>query len=73
MVKEKRTKKELETTILGCCIARNLDVQRVIVWPSQTFGWYAGFAAAPALMVPYRASFERIVAELRQDFDLGEQ
>ena len=55
MVKEKRTKKELETTILACCIARDLDVQRVVVWPIKTFGWYAGFAAAPRLLVPYRA------------------
>ena len=39
MVKEKRTKKELETTTLACCIARDLDVQRVVVWPTKTFGW----------------------------------
>lgn len=38
MVKEKRTKKELETTTLACCIARDLDVQRVVVWPTKTFG-----------------------------------
>jgi hypothetical protein len=72
MVKEKRTKTELETTILGYCIARNLDVQRVVVWPSKTNGWDAGFAAASVLLVPYRAGFERIVADLRKDFDLGE-
>jgi hypothetical protein len=73
MVKDKRTKTELETTILGCCIARNLDVQRVVVWPSKTNGWDASFAASSALLAPYRLGFERIVAELRKDFDLGEQ
>jgi hypothetical protein len=52
MVKEKRTKKDLETTILACCIARDLDVQRVVVWPTKTFGWYAGFAAAPRPPLP---------------------
>jgi hypothetical protein len=74
MVKEKRTKKELETTILACCIARDLDVQRVVVWPTKTFGWYwyAGYAAAPALLVPYRKTFERIVAEWQEVFDLAE-
>jgi hypothetical protein len=73
MVKEKRTKNELETTILACCIARDLDVQRVVVWPTKAFGWYAGFAAAPRLLVPYRARFERIVAEWQEVFDLAEQ
>jgi hypothetical protein len=73
MVKEKRTKKELETTILACCIARDLDVQRVVVWPTRTFSWHAGFAAAPGLLVPYRARFDRIVAEWQEVFDLAEQ
>jgi hypothetical protein len=73
MVKEKKTKNELETTLLACCIARYLDVQRVVVWPTKTFGWYAGYAAAPALLVPYRAGFERIVAEWQGVFDLAEQ
>jgi hypothetical protein len=41
MVEEKRTNKELETTMLGCCIARDLDVERVIVWPSGRDGWDA--------------------------------
>jgi hypothetical protein len=41
MVKEKRSKNELETTILACCIARDLDVQRVVVWPTKALGWYA--------------------------------
>jgi hypothetical protein len=44
MVKEKRTNKELETTILGCCIARDLDVERVIVWRS---GGMAGTQPIP--------------------------
>ena len=73
MVKEKRTKKELETTILACCIACDLDVQRVVVWPTKTFSWYAGFAAEPRLLVPYRPRFERIVAEWQEVFDLAEQ
>ncbi len=68
-----RQEPELETTILGFCIGRNLNVQRVVVWPSKTYGWNAGFAAAPALTVPYGARFQRIVAELREDFDLDEQ
>jgi hypothetical protein len=70
MVKEKRTNKELETTILGCCIARDLDVERVIVWPSGRDGWDATYTAAPALMVLYRTRFERIVTDLQKDFDL---
>ena len=53
MVKEKRTKKELETTILASCIARDLDVQRVV---TKTFSWYAGFAAAPRLLVSHRGN-----------------
>ena len=69
----KRTKKELETTILACCIARDLDVQRVVVLPTKTFGWHAGFVATPRLLVSYRASFERIVAEWQEVFDLAEQ
>lgn len=73
MVKEKRTKSELETTILACCIACDLDVQRVVVWPTHKFGWYVGFAAAPRLLGPYRARFERIVAEWQEVFDLAEQ
>jgi hypothetical protein len=73
MVKEKRSKNELETTILACCIARDLDVQRVVVWPTKALGWYAGFAAVPQLLVPYRARFERIVAEWQEVFDLAEQ
>jgi hypothetical protein len=35
MVKEKRTKKELETSIPACCIARDLDVRRVVVWANR--------------------------------------
>jgi hypothetical protein len=70
MAKEKKTSKEIAATILACCIARNLDIQSVTVWPSEAYGWDASFAAAPALLVPDVTRFEGIVLELRTIFEL---
>jgi hypothetical protein len=71
MTKEKMTSTEIAAAILGCCIARNLNVRRVVIWPSLTFGWDATFDADPALIAPYMAKFENIVREFREMFDLA--
>jgi hypothetical protein len=70
MNKEKMTRKELATTILSYCIARNLDIESVMVWPSQAFGWDASFVADPALFFPYMTRFDNLLIELRAAFDL---
>jgi hypothetical protein len=70
MNKEKMTGKEITATILSCCIARNLDVRRITVWPSEANGWDASFLADVTSISPYMARFERFVFELRAMFDL---
>jgi hypothetical protein len=70
MNKEKVTGKEIAATILAYCIARNLDIRRVTVWPSEVNGWDASFLADLTSISPYIARFERIVFELRPMFDL---
>jgi hypothetical protein len=74
MTKEKMTRKELAATILSYCIARNLDIRSVMVWPSQAFGWDASFVAAdPALFFAYMTSFDNLLIELRATFDLVDE
>jgi hypothetical protein len=73
MNKEKMTGKEIAAAILACCIAGNLDIQRVTVWPSEANGWDASFLADLASISPYIARFERIVFELRAMFDLTDE
>jgi hypothetical protein len=70
MPKEKTTSKEIAAAILSCCIAHNLNIRRVMIWPSLTFGWDATFDADPAQISPYMARFENIVREFREMFDL---
>jgi hypothetical protein len=70
MSKEKMTAKEIAATILSCCIARNLDIRRVTVWPSEAYGWDAAFLAEFKSISTYMDRFERIVFELRAMFDL---
>lgn len=70
MNKEKMTAKEIAATILSCCIARNLDIRRVTVWPNEAYGWDASFLAEFTSISPYMARFESIVFELRAMFDL---
>jgi hypothetical protein len=69
MKKEKMTAKEIAATILAYCIAHNLDIRRVTVWPSGANGWDACFLADFTSISPYMARFERIVFELRAMFD----
>ena len=71
MTKEKMTSKEIAAAILSCCIAHNLDVRRVMIWPNPTFGWDAAFEADSALRASYMAKFENIVREFRATFDLA--
>jgi hypothetical protein len=68
--KENMTSKEIAAAILTCCIAHNLNIRRVMIWPSLSFGWDATFDADPALISPYMAKFENIVREFREMFDL---
>ena len=70
MNKEKMTGKEIAATIRSCCIARNPDIRRVTVWPSEANGWDASFLADLTSISPCIARFERIVFELRAMFDL---
>jgi hypothetical protein len=70
MNKEKMTGKAIAATILSCCIARNLDIRRVTVWPSEADGWDASFLADLTSISPYIARFESIVFELRAMCDL---
>ena len=70
MTKEKKTGKEIAAAILAYCIASNLDIQRVTVWPSEADGWDASFLADLTSISPYIARFESIVFELRAMFDL---
>jgi hypothetical protein len=70
MSKEKLTAKEIAATILSYCIARNLDIQSVVVWPSQMFGWDASFVADSSLYFPYMTRFNNVMIELRAMFDL---
>ena len=73
MNKAKMTGKEIAATILSCCIARNLDIRRVTVWPSKANGWDASFLADLTSISPYVARFERIVFELRAMVDLNDE
>jgi hypothetical protein len=73
MNKEKMTNKQLAATILSYCIARNLDIRSVMVWPCLTLGWDAAFVAAPAHYFSYMARFDSIVIELRTMFDLADE
>jgi hypothetical protein len=70
MTKEKKTSKEIAATILACCIACNLDIRRVTVWPTAANGWDASFLADLTSISPYISRFERIVFDLRAMFDL---
>jgi hypothetical protein len=70
MPKEKITSKEIAAAILCCCIAHNLDVRRVMIWPSPTFGWDAAFDADSGLRAHYMGTFENIVREFRETFEL---
>jgi hypothetical protein len=70
MTKEKKTSKEIAAAILAYCIACNLDVRKVTVWPSEANGWDASFLADLTSISPYIARFESIVFELRAMFDL---
>jgi hypothetical protein len=72
MAKEKKTRKEIATLILGRCIERNLRVRRVTVLPSDLHGWVASFAADPNLVMIYTSRFENIVEALRETFELAE-
>ena len=73
MNKEKMTTREISATVLSFCIARNLDIQSVAVWPSRTLGWDASFVADPALFYLYMTRFENIVIELRATLDLANE
>lgn len=73
MNKEKMTSREIAATILSICVARNLDIERVSVWPSQTLGWDASFVAAPALFYAYMTRFESVVIELRAMLELVDE
>jgi hypothetical protein len=70
MNKEKMTGKEIAAAILAYCIASNLDIRRVTVWPREASGWDASFLADLTSISPYMARFERIVSELRATCDL---
>jgi hypothetical protein len=49
------TGKEIAATILAYCIASNLDIRRVTVWPSEANGWDASFLADLTSISPYVA------------------
>ena len=73
MNKEKMTGREIAATILAYCIARNLNIRRVTVWPREASGWDASFLADLTSISPYWPGSNGIVFELRAMFDLTDE
>ena len=68
MLKQQKTKHELETLILDKARA-TMELREVTVFGVGT-QWQATFAAKPQLMMPYGALFQEIVMEMRDLYEL---
>ena len=68
MLKQQKTKRELETLILDKSRA-TMELEEVTVFGIGT-QWQATFAAKPHLMMPYGALFRAIVTEMRDIYEL---
>jgi hypothetical protein len=69
MIKEKTTGKEIAATILAYCVASNLDIRRVTVWPSEANGWNASFLADLTSISPLSLSETLYLANQRESGD----
>lgn len=68
MVKQQKSKRELETLILDKARA-TMELEEVSVFGVGT-QWQATFTAKPHLMMPYGALFRAIVIEMRDAYEL---
>ena len=68
MVRQQKTKRELETLILDKARA-TMELEEVAVFGVGT-QWQATFTAKPHLMMPYGALFRAVVIEMRDIYEL---
>lgn len=68
MLKQQKTKRELETLIFDKARA-TMELEEVTVFGIGT-QWQATFTAKPHLMMPYGALFRAIVIEMRDMYEL---
>jgi hypothetical protein len=73
MAKEQKTKKELETILLGRCDAAGMQIHSVTVFSSKDYGWDATYFSAPAFMQTYLPKFDTIKQELRAVHELKDE
>ena len=66
--KETRTRRELEAMILTH--TSGLDIEHLEVRADRALGWAAHVKAAPSLIGGYQATVDRVVRDIRKDYDL---
>ena len=75
MVRQKKTRRELQAIILDRCLQAGVQIESVKVFPSRREPWEASYQAGPSIYTElrdtYATQFERIVAELRASYVLA--